>query len=170
MQRISLWPFGLVTTGLRLSRLSVCAGTSPAESRCRLCAGGQCLGAWWSSCGRALGRTDCPQWVLWPLALPPWKAQSSGHSQGLHGSSDLPSPVNITLSDRVNVFLLQGRHFSSPGSSFCADFFWYPFHPHVTAVARKISRSFCQKCRWQVTAKHAYILRRWLNCMKWHGA
>ena len=32
------------------------------------------------------------------------------------------------------------------------------FHPRVTAVARKISRSFCQKCRWQVTPKHAYVL------------
>ena len=34
-----------------------------------------------------------------------------------------------------------------------------------TAVARKISWSFCQKCRWQVTAKHAYALRMWL-CMR----
>ena len=41
--------------------------------------------------------------------------------------------------------------------------------PRVTAVARKRSRSFCQKCRWQVAAKHACILRMWL-CMKWHGA
>ena len=41
--------------------------------------------------------------------------------------------------------------------------------PRVTAVARKRSRSFCQKCRWQVTAKHAYTLRMWL-CMKLHGA
>ena len=39
----------------------------------------------------------------------------------------------------------------------------------VTAVARKRSRSFCQKWRWQVTAKHAYTLRMWL-CVKWHGA
>ena len=31
-----------------------------------------------------------------------------------------------------------------------------PFHPRVTAVARKRPRSFCQKCRWQVTAIHAY--------------
>ena len=31
-----------------------------------------------------------------------------------------------------------------------------PFHPLVTAVARKRLRSFCQKCRWQVTPKHAY--------------
>ena len=45
----------------------------------------------------------------------------------------------------------------------------YPFHPSVTAVARKRSRSFCQTCRWQVTAKHAYTLRMWL-CLKWHGA
>ena len=42
--------------------------------------------------------------------------------------------------------------------------------PRVTAVAAcKRSRSFCQKCRWQVTAKHAYTLRMWL-CLKWHGA
>ena len=31
-----------------------------------------------------------------------------------------------------------------------------PFHPRFTAVARKRPRSFCQKCRWQVTPKHAY--------------
>ena len=59
--------------------------------------------------------------------------------------------------------------FSSPGSSFCADLFRYPFHPRVTAVARKRPRSFCQKRRWQVTAKQLYTLRMWL-CMKWHGA
>ena len=41
--------------------------------------------------------------------------------------------------------------------------------PRVTAVVRKRPRSFCQKCKWQVTAKHAYTLRMWL-CMKWHGA
>ena len=33
-----------------------------------------------------------------------------------------------------------------------------PFHPRVTAVPRKIPRSFYQQCRWQVTRKHAYIL------------
>ena len=32
--------------------------------------------------------------------------------------------------------------------------FRYPFHSHVTAAARKKSLSFCQKCRWQVTARH----------------
>ena len=44
---------------------------------------------------------------------------------------------------------------------------WVSVHPRVTAVACK--RSFCQKCRWLVTAKHACTLRMWL-CMKWHGA
>ena len=51
----------------------------------------------------------------------------------------------------------------------CWLLFRYPFHPCVTAVAHKRPRSFCQKCRWQVTAKHTYTLRMWL-CMKWHGA
>ena len=32
------------------------------------------------------------------------------------------------------------------------------FYPRVTAVAHKRPRSFCQKCRWQVTPKHAYTL------------
>ena len=31
-----------------------------------------------------------------------------------------------------------------------------PFHPRVTAVARKRPRLFCKKCKWQVTPKHAY--------------
>ena len=33
-----------------------------------------------------------------------------------------------------------------------------PFHPRVTAVARKRPWSFCQKCRWQDTPKHAHNL------------
>ena len=40
------------------------------------------------------------------------------------------------------------------------------FHPRVTAVTRKRSRAFCQKCRWRVTDKHTSTLRIWL-CMKW---
>ena len=61
-----------------------------------------------------------------------------------------------------------GRIFFSRVDFLCWLLFRYPFHPRVTAVARKRSRSFCQKCRWQVTAKLAYTLRMWL-CMKWHG-
>ena len=35
---------------------------------------------------------------------------------------------------------------------------WCLFHPRVTAVVCKRPQSFCQKCRWQVAAKHAYTL------------
>ena len=55
-----------------------------------------------------------------------------------------------------------GRIFFSRVDFLCWLLFRYPFHPRVTTVARKKSRSFCQKCRWQVTAKHAYTLRMWL--------
>ena len=55
-----------------------------------------------------------------------------------------------------------GRIFFSRVDFLCWLLFRYPFHPRVTAVARKKSRSFCRKCRWQVTAKHAYTLRMWI--------
>ena len=62
-----------------------------------------------------------------------------------------------------------GRIFFSRVNFLCWLLFTYPFHPRVTTVARKRTRSFCQKCRLQVTVKHACTLRMWL-CMKWHGA
>ena len=49
----------------------------------------------------------------------------------------------------------------------CRLLFCYPFYHHVTTVAHKRFWSFCIKCKWQVTAKHACILCTWL-CMKWH--
>ena len=49
----------------------------------------------------------------------------------------------------------------------CCWIFQYPFHPRVTAVAPKRSWSFCQKRRWQVTAKHTYTLPMWF-WIKWH--
>ena len=55
-----------------------------------------------------------------------------------------------------------GRIFISRVDFLCWLLFRYPFHPRVTTVARKKSRSFCQKCRWQVTAKHAHTLRMWI--------
>ena len=55
-----------------------------------------------------------------------------------------------------------GRIFFSRVDFLCWLLFRYPFHPRVTTVARQKSRSFCQKCRWQVTAKHAYTLRMWI--------
>ena len=61
------------------------------------------------------------------------------------------------------------RIFFSMVNFLCWLLFQYLYHHRVTAVARKRSWSFCQKCRWQVTAKHAYTLCMWL-CMKWHDA
>ena len=55
-----------------------------------------------------------------------------------------------------------GRIFFSRVDFLCWLLFRYPFHPRVTTVARKKTRSFCQKCRWQVTAKHAYTLPMWI--------
>ena len=43
---------------------------------------------------------------------------------------------------------------SCPELTFRADsFFRYPFHPRRIAAAHSLPRSFCQKCRWQVTAR-----------------
>ena len=42
----------------------------------------------------------------------------------------------------------------------------YLFHLYVTAAVCKRSWSFCQKCRWQVTAKHTCTLCMWL-WIKW---
>ena len=44
-------------------------------------------------------------------------------------------------------------------SFLCSPPFRYPLHSRVTAVAGKRSRSFCQKCKWRVTAKHTCTLR-----------
>ena len=49
-----------------------------------------------------------------------------------------------------------GRIFFSWVNFLCWLLFRYPFHPCVTAVARKRPRSFCQKRRWQVTAKDTH--------------
>ena len=70
---------------------------------------------------------------------------------------------------RVRIPAGAAGEFSSPGSTFCADSFSVSVPSRVTAVARKRSRSLCQKCRWQVTAKHACTLRMWLY-MKRHSA
>ena len=73
------------------------------------------------------------------------------------------------MMERLQVQIPTGE-FSSPGSTFYADSdFSIHSTPHFTTVACKRSRSFYQKCRWQVTAKHVYTLRMQL-CMKGHGA
>ena len=57
-------------------------------------------------------------------------------------------------------FILQG-HLS------VLTLFQYLLHPHVTAVAHERSQSFCQKCRWQITAKYTCTQHTCLQ-MKWH--
>ena len=48
------------------------------------------------------------------------------------------------------LYPISGGIFFSLGSAFCA-LILYSFCPCATAVARKRSQSFCQKCKWQVT-------------------
>ena len=45
--------------------------------------------------------------------------------------------------------------------------FQHPLHLCVTAVAHNGSWPFCQKCRWQNTAKYTCTVCMWLG-MKWH--
>ena len=61
-----------------------------------------------------------------------------------------------------------GRMFFSRVNFLCWLLFRYPFNPLVTAVARKRYRSFCQKCRWQVSAKHTYMFVRKSPFIKVH--
>ena len=49
-----------------------------------------------------------------------------------------------------------GRIFFSKVIFLCWLLFWHPSNPRDTAAARKRPRSFCQKCRCQVTAKHVF--------------
>ena len=66
-----------------------------------------------------------------------------------------------------------GRIFFSMVNFLCWFLFRDPFHSRVTVVALKRSRSFCQKWRWQVKAKHACTLHMWLwikrHCKLVHG-
>ena len=71
--------------------------------------------------------------------------------------------ANFTLPTLKAFFEARSHNVFSRVDFLCWLLFRYPFHPRVTrTVARKKSRSFCQKCRWQVTAKHAYTLRMWI--------
>ena len=62
-----------------------------------------------------------------------------------------------------------GRIFFSRVNFLCWLLFRYLFHPRVTAVARKRSQPFCQKCRWQFTAKCTPYLCgfEWSDTVTW---
>ena len=113
-------------------------------------------------------------WSSKQQTFPPCYRLVSPHARSWRccycGDSSVVRAPDSWLKGRGFESLLERReNFFSRVDFLCWLLFRYPFHPRVTAVARKRSRSFCQKCRWQVTAKHAYTLRMWL-CMKWHGA
>ena len=84
----------------------------------------------------------------------------SKHSVGIYQvDAVMPRPLFFAVDsslcgfesrqERRENFLLQGQ--------LCVlTFIRCPFHPRLTAVAHKRPWSFCQKCRWQVTPKHAY--------------
>ena len=121
---------------------------------------------WWRTLTSSWDLVSCV--VLSPLlryvAPPPHTHhRGSGDSSVVRASdSRLKGPGFESLQKWRESFLLQGP-LSVP------TYFGIRSTPCVTAVARKRPSSFCQKRRWQVTAKHACTLRMWL-CMKWHGA
>ena len=59
---------------------------------------------------------------------------------------------------RVRIPTGAAGEFSFSGLTLCADSYSVFVPPRVATVARKTPRSFCQKCRSQVTPKHAHTL------------
>jgi len=94
--------------------------------------------------------------------------KSNGICASIGDSSVARAPDSWLKGRGFESLMKGGKIFFSRVYFLCWLLFRYPFHPRVTTVARKRSRLFCQKRRWQVTGKHAYTSRMWL-CMKWHG-
>ena len=57
---------------------------------------------------------------------------------------------------RVRIPAGAAGEFPSSESTLCADSYSVSVPLRVTAMARKRPQPFCQKCRWQVTPRHAY--------------
>ena len=62
-----------------------------------------------------------------------------------------------TLSFEFESWQEPWKNFLLPESTLCADSYSVSVSPCVTKVACKRSQSFWQKCRWQVTPKHAHF-------------
>ena len=64
---------------------------------------------------------------------------------------------------RVRIPAGTAGEFSSPGSTFSADSdFGIRSTPVLPQLHVKNPGHSARKCRWQVTAKHAYTLRMWI--------
>ena len=134
---------------------------------------------YWINCGKKGGREQerelglcllcCDVLLAWSKRNVPFWGKSSVCCDGERDSSAVRAPDSW----------LKGRGFESPqerrknfllqGQLSVLTLISVSVPRCVTTIARKRSRSFCQKCRWQVTAKRTYTLRMWLY-MKWHGA
>ena len=106
----------------------------------------------------------------WSQLVPNMPVDIWGHLATLHQKQVVGAGIAQWLEHRTRDWKVAGsnpcwnggRILFSGVDFLCWLLFRYPFHPRVTTVARKKSRSFCQKCRCQVTAKHAYTLRMWI--------
>ena len=179
------WPFRLPPA------LAIQAATCTGHSGCHMHWSFRLPHALAIQAATCTGHLGCH--MHWPFRLPHALAIQAATCTGhlgcyMHWPFRLPHALTIQDAtcthhsgclQTLNESLLAAK--VSTGQTWCLRFWccghahqqmfhlsWYAFHPHVTAVARKRPWSFCQKCRWQVTAKYACTLRMWL-CMKWHG-
>ena len=85
---------------------------------------------------------------------------------GICGGSESVLPVGIAWSKGCMFEFWQGRqeNFLLQSQLCVLTLILCLFHPCVTAVAHKRPWSFCKKCRWQVTPKHAYTLTQRSRC------
>ena len=91
-----------------------------------------------------------------------WQTHSEATHAGAGGAQWLERRTRDRKVPGLSPGRSDGRTFFSRINSLCWLFFRYPFHPRVTTIAHKTSRSFCKRCRWQVTAEHTCTLRMWL--------
>ena len=124
---------------------------------------------WWCLKDPGSGSSTKPgKWVTWCLmpSQPAWLYQGNKTRWTVRQGAGIAQWLEHRTRDwkvaGSNPCWNGGRIFFSRVNFLCWLLFRYLFHPCVTTVARKKSRSFCQKCRWQVTAKHAYTLRMWI--------
>ena len=110
---------------------------------------------WWEKGGS--GKWKYPVWA----GIAQWlECQTSDRK--VTGSNPCRSSMNIFFWS--NFWSTDTEWVSTESQpDFLCQLIWYPFHPCVATVACKRSQSFCQKCRWQVTAKHVHTLRMWLS-------
>ena len=94
------------------------------------------------------------------LPLRVWRHLVSLFSCLNHGHSSVTGARNtLPAVSKIYILVIEGRDNFFLQSQLCVlTVIQCLFHPHVTTVARKRPRSYFQKCRWQVTPKHAHTL------------